>query len=79
MLTYVFSPKENDGPFLPNWRSCKILASCVIFSRKQRNFLHILLSVIFSETVEILHIPMNFNAKKDQITDIGAFPLVYCD
>ena len=49
-----------------NWRSCKICASCVIFFQKTNHFqvldLHST-NVIYTETVEILHIHFNSNKK----------------
>ena len=69
---------------------CKILASCLYFSGKQCflvfwieiKYLPIYFvishtSIVTCETVEILHIQINFNTKKDPMTYIGAFTLIY--
>jgi len=61
----------------------KIGASCVNFSRKQRNFLHNLHRTTrftpakcdFALKLKILHTQLNFNKKSTQITDINALTL----
>ena len=54
-----------------DWRSCKIGASFVIFSRKQRTHQ----VWFYTETFEILHTQLNSNKKGTKISDINEFTL----
>ena len=67
---YMFQENNNKTIFLH-------------FSRRSIEYTYILYIythlVWFSYEIEILHININFNTKKDQITDIDAFTLVYCE
>ena len=64
-------------------RSCKILVSCVNFSRKQHSFLHSFVS-LHTPNANFLHncwriyTFCSILTKKDQITDNDAFTLFYC-